>query len=832
MTDKLIDDILTNDSDEIADLLSNRPLLEAFIDLAKKLDGIPEISKRFYEESRSLFQATSTGVPINELEAILSDFFGPPVKPVDKPLPRKLRKNSTVKYLGGIEKDQSLFILPLKSGEFYGALWPWRRNKAKVEIHLGYCSDWMIDEDYFQLESLIKKSVSKNAFESMDTGVGGQIRGIGLPSFLQMTEMEQSTFALRVESSGQIGTLHIYEGQLIDAELDQWTGREAAYRIIAWDDAVIEIAPAVPSKTDEIKQPLMHVLMESLKIKDDITAPLEGAPEPPPSPPRRKGSEKQAPPHPQKRLIRLERAPAPKINRKRLSVIALTTLTLGLLVIAATATVLWLHFRNEIKTTEQWEQVSAMVERLPTLEEKMALLKEFIEANPDNRYAPLIRSRIEKLGQQIEAQEFEETTLQVSSLPVDEHLEQKAIGLYTSFLDKYPDTSFSEEINTAIADIKSLVDQYYYEELKRAARMDLNKRLDVYKSYLDRFPQGRYRQDVAVLMNEMGEQHLLYLRAEDAKCEQNKRWNTCIERYKNFIANFEGLPLADEARRSLKVLEDKRDLHQLRQTKEAAGNDFLKPYQAYKDYLAANPDSTQKKVIEKDFKALRQKMDLQREWRAVQAYATNQRNGLFERIQRVDGYLRNHSSGPYARKAQDLLNELEARRKTALRRHEIEERQMAEKERLRREQERRAERLRRVERIQAQMERRLQKSSRFNTNGNGTVTDRTTGKTWALVDSYDELGGCIDYQAAQQYARSLVLGGYRDWRLPSANELAALYKKKPYFPQTDADWYWTANAYARGYHSVADVVTSKQETYFQREHRKQDACGAVRAVRP
>ena len=46
-------------------------------------------------------------------------------------------------------------------------------------------------------------------------------------------------------------------------------GRDAAYRIISWDDATIEITPIADGIHDNIQQPLMHVMMESLKIKDE-----------------------------------------------------------------------------------------------------------------------------------------------------------------------------------------------------------------------------------------------------------------------------------------------------------------------------------------------------------------------------------------------------------------------------------------------------------------------------------------------------------------------------------------------------------------------------------
>ena len=141
MDQQLVAEFLTSDSDEIADLKANLKILEGFIELVQDIDGLPGNKKRFYEESRSLYQTTVLKRGITDLENLLSKFFGEPVKPAGKSLPRKFRKSSVVKYLGGIEKDQSLFLIEIKTGQFYGALWPWRRNKSKIEIHLGFCSE-------------------------------------------------------------------------------------------------------------------------------------------------------------------------------------------------------------------------------------------------------------------------------------------------------------------------------------------------------------------------------------------------------------------------------------------------------------------------------------------------------------------------------------------------------------------------------------------------------------------------------------------------------------------------------------------------------------------
>lgn len=830
MDQQLVADILTGDSDEIADIKANLTVLAEFIELARSLDALPETSRRFYEEARSLYQTTSSNRPMADLETLLAKFFGPPVKPAGKPLPRKLRKNSAVKYLGGAEKDQSLFLLPLKTGEFYGALWPWRRNKGKIEIHLGYCSDWMVDEEYQQLETLIRRSLSHSAFEQMDTDVGGQIRGIGLPSFLQMAEMEQSCFTLRVVSSGRAGALHMKDGLLIGAETGDRTGRDAAYHIISWDDVTIEIAPADPSISDKINQPLMHVLMESLKIKDEISGMAEQPPAPPPKAKARRtrtGTEKKE----IKRLVRLERAPAPKMPRKGSRTSTLLAVSLGAIVILGSAVVFGLYVINtRAMLADQYEKLGARVDDADTLERKLAILQVYLQSHPRSPHTGEVKTQIDQIHMRMEERDFDRVTLQISNLPVDETYERKAISLYGDFLGKYPDSRFQQRISTAVRDIKTLLDQYYYEELVRAARLDFRQRLLVYRQYLSRFPNGRYKRDVGALIQSMGRQYLAFLKSENKSCEQNKHWEACLDRYEKFIADFEGTPLAQEAAGLESVLQDKRDLAQLRKIETDAGIDYAKAYQAYREYLTRRPQSSQKDALEADIARLGEQLQHQRQWKSVQAYALNSANGLFERIQRLDRYLRKYASGPYAAEAQKLMNQLDSQRVLALRNSRIQAQKQKEMARIQREKEKMARQQIKIRQLREELERLLSDSTRYRANDDGTFTDRTTGLKWALLDSYQKSGGCLDYQSARQYVQTLPSSENGGWHLPTGSELAALYKQPPFFPDSGAEWYWTSEAYARGYHSVADVVTTRSETVFKREFRRQDECGAVRAV--
>ena len=828
MDQQLVDDILTSDSDEITDIKAHLDILAGFVDLVSEINSLPDINRRFYEDSRSLYQTTSVGRDIGQLEEVLSKFFGEPVKPADKSLPRKLRKSSVVKSLGGIQKDQSLFTLDLKTGQFYGALWPWRRNKAKIEIHLGYCSDWMTNEDYQQLEDFVHQSASHGAFAQMDANIGGQIHGISLPSFLQMAEMEKSSFTLRVTSRHRVGELHLSEGELISAELDDHTGKEAAYSIISWDDVSLDIDPLNASKTRDINMPLMHILMESLKIKDEAGTPQE---KPPPQPRgRSKKKRATAPGAPAKRLVRLQRAPAPMAPRKRLPLLMLAGISIGIFAVLAAIAVLTFHIIDNRRASDGFEEMIERVDKTPSFEQQIGLLNQYLEENPNTGYAPAIQTRIGEINQKIEDRAFEQATLKVSGLPLDENYEAKAIAIFSQFREKYPNSRHMEKISQSITEIKDLLDQYYYEELKRAARLDFNKRLDTYRQYISKFPDGKYQKDVEVLINEMGKKYLAYLYEDAKQCEKIKRWDACIEHCNNFIEAYAGLGLSEKALELKSQLEDKRDYYQLLSSANEAGIDYQKSYQQFKTYLARHPQTTQRVNIEKEMARLNQKLNIQRQWIRVKNYATNPRNAISARMQKLDRYIRKNINGIYAGDAQSLLDNLKEERQIGLRRQQIEAKKQTDQARIQRLREEQEKRRKRVIKMQAVMESKLAGSSRYRTNGDGTFTDLSTGLTWAILDSYQELSGCLTYDKALKYIQSLRHGGHRGWRLPAANELAAIIKKTPYFPSSGANWYWSSETAVKGYHTVADIVTAEHQSIFKRQQRVVTECGSVRAV--
>ena len=96
-----------------------------------------------------------------------------------------------------------------------------------------------------------------------------QIHGINIASFLQLIDIEGKLCTLKISSRGKTGFLYFRSGELIAAETDGIKGEEAARNIINWENSVIEVKDVCKKHKREIEKPLMHILMESARIKDE-----------------------------------------------------------------------------------------------------------------------------------------------------------------------------------------------------------------------------------------------------------------------------------------------------------------------------------------------------------------------------------------------------------------------------------------------------------------------------------------------------------------------------------------------------------------------------------
>lgn len=103
----------------------------------------------------------------------------------------------------------------------------------------------------------------------LGTGSESYLRGITLPAFLQLLEMERKTCTLRVRSKGRVGYLCFGEGQLLEADNGSGRGGAAALDIVSWEETEIELSNVCKIRDRRIGESLGYLLMEGLRLKDE-----------------------------------------------------------------------------------------------------------------------------------------------------------------------------------------------------------------------------------------------------------------------------------------------------------------------------------------------------------------------------------------------------------------------------------------------------------------------------------------------------------------------------------------------------------------------------------
>lgn len=151
----------------------------------------------------------------------------------------------------------------------------------------------------------------------------------------------------------------------------------------------------------------------------------------------------------------------------------------------------------------------------------------------------------------------------------------------------------------------------------------------------------------------------------------------------------------------------------------------------------------------------------------------------------------------------------------------------------------------------------------FTDNGNGTITDTTTGLVWdkcsrgQVWDNTTPPGTCTGTASTHDWAAALAQAtaanaashrGQADWRLPNRTELESLVQINAvspaidgtYFPATPSNWYWTsttfapnpANAWSVGFVNGVTYANSKAYSGRVRLVRSGQWFGAFDALDP
>ncbi|MFO8048979.1 MAG: DUF4388 domain-containing protein [Desulfosudaceae bacterium] len=692
------------------------------------------------------------------------------------------------------------------------------------------------------------KKMADAVYDVIETGVGGQIQGISLTSFLQMSEMEKTTCTLRIKTEEKTGTLDLIKGVLVTAEADTLTNEEAVYEILSWKNPVIEIADAKPNKKREIKTPLMNLLIEGARRKDETS---DG-----------QGEDRATVPSPQKVSVKAadsamkdqdgktkqkkgklpdqadKQSPSTEPNstaatsgkvtdasqflRKkrlvsRLAKIASAALVLVLLVL------LWQFIGTPWLAERKFNQTIQAAEEASTLDEKLNILNNYLDTNPETRYELQAKAKKQSCREDMKTQAFEEAIARVDSLEVDENFLEKATAIYESFLKEHPDSGYTSEIEDRLAELPAIVDDAEYRDLLKIPENQFSQRFSAYKDYLRQHPDGANSGKVRNMLEGLGEDLYQHIKSVSKNCLEEQTCQRSLDLCTYFLKKFGDHRRQQEVTDLRQAIKDRMAWADISKKAQEKGVHSQAAKQLYVDYLNRNPRTTLRERFQDKINKIEKYQQEEENWRQIQNYASNDEIDIFDRFNRLEKYVNDGPPQRYRDKAQDILAWLRQKKNSIEEQRETE----AARERLRREREEAISNT--VGEIRKKM---LHSGSRYVEKHNRTITDTETGLTWCMLDSAVLTEKCLDYQAARKYVENLDTGGFDDWRLPSPTELLVIYNSSPTFPTGEANWYWTSEVVTAAWQKKATSVRESSDGTWRKKETDLNRCGTVRAVRP
>jgi len=693
--------------------------------------------------------------------------------------------------------------------------------------------------------------LKEKIYEELNLGVGGQIHGIGLPSFLQMSEMEKTTCTLRITSDEKVGLLYLVKGELIAADTGLKSGNEAAFEIVGWENAVIEIEKGAVKKKKDITMPLMNILMEALSIKDDRENREKE---------KKKREKKEKEKSKQKKTedktdgeLELDAEEetggkpgedAPKksdavpgeilsasksLRRKRIKTMTYAALLVVILSVAGWFS--WVTILQPKIIKKKYDDVLISIGYQESLDEKYYILEDYVSNNPESPFLSGAKKKMVEIKRRILENDYKRAIAGVDRLPIDDDYNIKAKILYNEYLEKHPEGPHVEEIKQKISEIDEVLEEKRFTDIGEIPSDQYEVRLRAINDYVENHPEGRYIEEVTALKKEQAKAYYDVLKKQAEACEKEGDLHPCIQMCSKFIEDY---PESPQASGVSVLMADMQAATIMAELKKSVEEDQL-DYEGARAFYAEQMKQYEGEEVKKSIRMVLAKLDKQIErkkaWEKIYSESKDKGTDIDKRIQSLEAYMRNDASKPYYNAGEQLLAILNKEKQSIIKKEMLErERKKQEEERLRkiREEEERLETEKKS--ISAELE--SLGNGRYQVNAAGTVSDMKTGLLWNILDTRVELKKCLTYREANAYVDNLELGGYDDWRLPTSHELLMLLNTEPGFHDTGARRYWTSESYTKGFHDIANVIERTTDNTWRKSGTKLIECCTVRAVRP
>jgi hypothetical protein len=100
-------------------------------------------------------------------------------------------------------------------------------------------------------------------------GFSGSIASVRLSDLLQLLCLAQANLVLSIEGPETRGTVHVRSGRLCHAQVDQFEGEEALYKMLHWETGHFDTQSLPEIETHTIEKPVEYLLIEAMRYRDE-----------------------------------------------------------------------------------------------------------------------------------------------------------------------------------------------------------------------------------------------------------------------------------------------------------------------------------------------------------------------------------------------------------------------------------------------------------------------------------------------------------------------------------------------------------------------------------
>lgn len=691
-----------------------------------------------------------------------------------------------------------------------------------------------------------------------------RFQGISLDSFLQMVQMDKTSCTLKIESKSGDGVLYIINGDLVDAECFDLSGPEAALEIVSWRDVSFEFENICDDRIRRINMPLMHLLMEGLKRRDDRAAGLI------PDTTRPKAAKQPS----SESLYRQEdvipdldlpKEPSvlPPIQTNETTVssyasvepkaeetIALKTVSgkagggkpkfslplmigSGVLAIILVAFCVMYLFFGSSSDERAFRKTVDLIGKTADFSEKEKIIRKFMDDHKDSDYFDKARASLDEIKKDKAKKEYEDADQEIKKLTIDSSFVDRAGKILNAYLQENPDSVYKENVSERLIKLPEIYEDSVFASASKDGATDPEKRSELLSDFITKFPAGKNYDNAKSLLVKAEEDYYRLLVSSSSECIEKDDFSPCVRRIESYRKIFGNDSRKYPIENLLANMAGGRDLAAMKQKADSMGDDLDAKRDLYYEYLRTNTQNTEaRQQVRRILDEIERSITERKDWESTKNYATNSSYPLKERARRLESFIARKPDSIYLQEASRILDSLGAGKRTVESAPRITQDTRSAIESSKNENVS----ISGAPKTSADFARAWAligqaAGTRFRNNGNGTFSDSTTGKMWCVLDSKADIGRCLSYRDALVYVNSLNTGGYGDWRLPTAPELYSVYKNAPAIPDTGSNWYWSSDAVWRGLNEIVRIVRPGVESEIRSETISVSDCGFVRAVR-